>query len=534
MKTIKRTVLAFAALSIFGLSSCESFLDKRDPTATSFVEFFNTEEDLRRVVYSSYRDVFTHQSDRRLLFYMLDGRSDNGYARIETDHHMLMANGTMRATSRLGEYYWTLFNKHLGRLNTFIDNVDVPYVEDEAVRQRYKAVMEALRVWHYFRLTFHWGDVPFVLEPVDLEGAVQPATPKEEILNTLFDMYEDIANRLPENEGTTNVYMFNRYSFKALVMRYALYNGRYELAAKLAKEIMDSGRYELHNKYDDLFNYNADKTNKEFIMKFDMESHDNSATASFEHLGPQYRTGKGQSYMVPTKSLVDSYWTLQGRTIDNCPLHTKEEYELDPHLNRDPRYSASIMGHGDMFQGEEINIYDANDPMYHENVRASRSGYWFKKFVDEADAFRSGGNMHFPLLRYAEVLLTYAEAKIMLDDVDELAKESINAVRTRAGLDMTEADVKLKSRSQQEWLELIQNERRVEFAAEGLRYDDIIRWRIAEEVLNKPALGHTRLVGGNLVSLKIEDRRFLPHQYLWPFHESTLKVEPGLTQNPGY
>lgn len=145
--------------------------------------------------------------------------------------------------------------------------------------------------------------------------------------------------------------------------------------------------------------------------------------------------------------------------------------------------------------------------------------------------------MDFPLLRYAEVLLTYAEAKIMMNDVDDLAKSYINQIRERAGLDMSVADVTLPEYSaytQEDWIELIRNERRVEFAAEGLRYDDIIRWRIADEVLNQPALGHTRQENGNLVSLKIEDRSFQPHNYLWPFHENSLKVEPGLTQNPGY
>ena len=111
-------------------------------------------------------------------------------------------------------------------------------------------------------------------------------------------------------------------------------------------------------------------------------------------------------------------------------MHTKQEYELDPALNRDPRFSASIISNGDKFGGETINIYDVNSPMHYEKVRGSKSGYWFKKFVDEADAFRTGGNMHFGLLRYAEVLLTYAEAKIMLNDVDELAKDCINQVRT--------------------------------------------------------------------------------------------------------
>src|SRR5690606_26242825 len=314
----------------------------------------------------------------------------------------------------------------------------------------------------------------------------------------------------------------------------ALYNGRYELAAKLAKEIMDSGKYQLHATYGDLFNYKADKTNKEFIMKFDMVSHNNSATNSFRDLAPQFRTGNGQSYVVPTKSLVDSYWTLQGRTIDNCPLHTKQEYELNPKLNRDPRLASSIFGHGDMFSGERIDIYNPSSLMYFENQRSSKSGYWFKKFVDETDAFRSGGNMHFPLLRYAEVLLTYAEAKIMMNDIDDLAKDCVNQLRRRAKLDMTLADVNLTSKTQQQWVELIRNERRTELAGEGLRYDDILRWRIAENVLNEPAMGHTRIVDGRKESLKIEDRSFLPHNYLWPFHENSLRVEPGLVQNPGY
>ncbi len=529
--------IIFLLLISFALGSCSDFLEKRDPTATSFVEFFNDEEDLRRVVYSSYLDVFTHPTTRGIIFYMDEGKSDNAYTRLQGDRHQNIANGNFNSNTSDFLYYYELYMKHLGRLNTFIANTDVPYVEDESVRDKYKGILEALRVWHYFRLTARWGDVPFVLEPADLETARQPATPKEEILEQLFTLSEEIAAKLPADEYTTDKYMFNRYSFKALTMRYALYNSRYELAAKLAKEIIDSQKYSLHSVYSDLFSYRADKTNNEFILWFDMASHANSATQSFQHLGPHYRTGPGQSYCVPTKSLVDAYWTKQGRRIDNCPLHTKEEYELSPTLNRDPRYTTSIMGHGDMFYGEEIDIYNENTPMFYQNLRASRTGYWFRKFVDESDAFKSGGNMDFPLLRYAEVLLTYAEAKIMLNQVDDLTKKCINDIRRRAGLDMEYADVTLPafaSYTQQQWIELIRNERRLELAAEGQRYDDIIRWKIAEDVLNKPAEGHTRIVDGQRLTLKVEDRSFRPHNYLWPFHESSLRIEPGLTQNPGY
>ncbi|MFC3197383.1 RagB/SusD family nutrient uptake outer membrane protein [Parapedobacter deserti] len=533
---MKRRILYLIPVLLAGFTGCEKFLDKRDPTATTFQEFFNTEADLQRVTYSSYLDYFTPRDNRRLLFYMKDGRSDNAYARVDGDHHLRIANGTMNSNTRAFEYYYTLQMKHVGRINTYLANINVPYVEDESIRQRYKAILEGLRVWHYFEMVSRWGDIPFLLTPATIEEAKSPPVPKEEILEQLFQMSDDIATRLPPDEYTTDKYMFNRYSFKALVMRYALYYERWELAARLAKEIMDSRKYALYSSYRDLFQYEGHANNKEFIIHQNLESVGTNVTHSFRDLGPHFRTGRGESYNVPLKSLVDAYWTEQGRPIDGCPLHTREEYELNPKLNRDPRYEASIMGHGDVFYGEEIDIYSPGNPMYYQNQRASKSGYWFRKFVSEADAFRNG-NLTYGLLRYAEVLLTYAEAKIMLDDVDDLAKTCINEVRERAGLDMAYADVTLpeyNAFSQQQWIDLIRNERRVEFAGEGLRYDDIIRWRIAERVLNQPALGHSREVNGQVQSLHIEDRSFAPHNYLWPFHELVLKVEPALEQNPGY
>ncbi len=527
--------MASAAIS---LTSCEKFLDKTDPTATDFNEFFSTEADILRVVYSSYLDVFSNTANtdavRSNFFYMEEGKSDNAYSRNSGDNHQSIANGNLNSNNSSMYYYYNLHMKHMGRLNTFIANIDLPFVEDESIRVKYKGILEALRCWHYFKLTSRYANVPFFLEPADINSALQPATPKAEILATLFPLAEEIANTLPEDTYTTNAYMFNKYSFKALIMRYALYNGEYERAARLAKEIMDSGKYQLFANYGNLFNYSGDKVNNEFIIRFNKESHPSSSTFSFTNLAPQSKTGSGQAYLVPLKALVDSYWTLQGRPIDNCPLHTKREYELDPKLNRDPRFAASIISNGDTFNGEVINIYDPNSTYYYENIRAGKSGYWFKKFVDPADYSRASGEMEFGVIRYAEVLLTYAEAKIMQGQVDDLAKKCINDIRKRAGLDMEEADVTLGTKTNQQWIDLIRNERRIEFAGEGLRYDDILRWKIAEEVLNQPALGDTREVNGNLQSLKIEDRSFKSFNYVWPFHENSLKVEPGLTQNPGY
>lgn len=124
---------------------------------------------------------------------------------------------------------------------------------------------------------------------------------------------------------------------------------------------MDSKKYQLYPVYKDLFQYTAASKTKNLSCTL-TQARGNASTYSFRDLGPHYRTGGGQSYTVPTKSLVDAYWTLQGRPIDKCPLHSKEEYELKPTLNRDPRYSASIMGQGDNFYGEKIDIFNENSP----------------------------------------------------------------------------------------------------------------------------------------------------------------------------
>ena len=110
---MKRSIIFLGLLSTTVFSSCEKFLDKTDPTATSFVEFFNTEEDLRRVVYSSYVDVFTSVGARQILFYLEDGKTDNAYSRVEGDHHQRIANCDFNANTSAFLYYYELQMKHM-------------------------------------------------------------------------------------------------------------------------------------------------------------------------------------------------------------------------------------------------------------------------------------------------------------------------------------------------------------------------------------------------------------------------------------
>lgn len=521
---------------LVSLAGCKDFLSKKDPTATSFSEFFNDQSDLHRVTYSAYRDVFMNTGDRRLLFYMHTGFSDFGYARLRSDFEKIIASGQYDASSRPFEYYYTLHMKHIGRINTYLSKIDVPYVESDSVRQFYKLQLKSIRLWNYLWLTNKFGAVPFVREPVTLEEALLPRTPKDVILDTLFMAGQRIAKKLPTKKYTTDYYMFNRWSLEALLMRYALYDKRYNLAIKLAKDIMNSGMYELYSDYGALFQYTATHENDEFILWISRAAYDGQ-TWTYNHLGPPFRTSNGASYIVPTKALVDFYWTKGGYTIENSPKYSKIEYQLNPELYRDPRLDATIITPNEKFYGEPINIYDSNSNLYFRNEQSSATGYWFRKWVSKEDIFGGDGDMEFGRIRYAEVLLTYAEAKIMLGEIDGSVKRAINKIRARAGLDMEKADVTLpryNSYTQEDWIKLIRRERSIELAGEGVRYADIIRWGIADKVLNQPVRGDTRKVNGEVETIFVHNRQFKPRNYLWPLPANMMKRNTNLTQNPGY
>jgi hypothetical protein len=153
------------------------------------------------------------------------------------------------------------------------------------------------------------------------------------------------------------------------------------------------------------------------------------------------------------------------------------------------------------------------------------------------------------LIRYAEVLLTYAEAKIEANQIDQSVYDAINVVRTRAGMPTIAT-----GKTQAELRTIVRMERKVEFAFEGKRLYDIRRWKIAEQVLSGNLLG--RIPKGILASAPAIDANGTPSyatvsnmdqmrvvevrmfdknkNYLWPIPQIEVSVNPKLGQNPGY
>jgi len=249
------------------------------------------------------------------------------------------------------------------------------------------------------------------------------------------------------------------------------------------------------------------------------------------------------SGMSPTQELVDSYITLNGKGINDAG---SGYVESNPYVNRDPRLTATVVydkynwvnGNG---TSKTIYIKPGTDPdagrldEYNPASQASSpTGYYWRKYFDPIaqTSFTSGSNLH--LIRYAEVLLDYAEAKQSLGQMDATVwNNTIGLLRRRAGF--TDAGA-LDFPGTADMTTIIRRERRTELAMEGLRTDDIRRWKTAETVLNGYA--HGAKFGDVSVDngyIRAQRRQFDPAKnYLWPIPASEIGLDPNLKQNPGY
>ena len=151
-----------------------------------------------------------------------------------------------------------------------------------------------------------------------------------------------------------------------------------------------------------------------------------------------------------------------------------------------------------------------------------------------ANDFTLVSNRCWPLIRYAEILLNFAEAANEYDGPSAQVYSAVEAVRQRAGLNPYQLPVGL---NQDQMRLVIQNERRIELAFEEHRFWDVRRWKIAEQTENIQTMGMEVDRNGNSVTYKpfeVRKRNFRPAMYLWPFPQSEVAKSPELLQNPGY
>jgi starch-binding outer membrane protein, SusD/RagB family len=327
-------------------------------------------------------------------------------------------------------------------------------------------------------------------------------------------------------------------ALKARLLLYAaspLYNaGTWADAAAAAKDVMDLKQYSIAPDYAKLF---LDANSNEIIFC-------RQYAIGARHVCLEIANGpngyNGWAGNTPLQNLVDAYEMKSGKPITDA---TSGYDATNPYANRDARFYASILYNGASYRGTTIQAYtpggkDSKDGP--SNWNTSKTGYYLRKFLDESkpidNPWEVAGVQPWIYMRYAEVLLNYAEAQNEAAGPDGTVYAAVNEVRQRASVNQPALPASL---SKDEMREAIRRERQVELAFEEHRYYDVRRWKIAMETENVPAYGvDITIVNGKPVYTRKEalsGRLFLERNYWLPIPRTErLATNNKLDQTTGY
>lgn len=555
---------------MIALASCHDL--SLNPLANGSTEsWYQEEAEVEMAVNELYRSIFWTQDGGEYTDWSDDYQNRGTLRPFEN----ATVNGQTPEVSTL----WDNMYMMIARANGVIAKGEIA-IDKGANKNKIEVLIgEAhfCRAQAYANLVFKFGDVPLVTESITIdEGFKMGRTDKATILKQVYSDFDEAIAILPQT--TSGIKRATKGAALALKARIALYMGDWATAAEAAKACMDLGQYKLQANYSSLF-YQHTLQSSEFIFLVPRAVEYNEFIRDAITRNHFPRNTQGFCAIYPTWDLFASYTCTDGLPIDESPL-------FDPHNpfeNRDPRCSMTIVPFGTNHLGVEYNPHpSANQVMNYETGQlitnndtrvnheyASWNGLVWRKGVDKS-WFDNGYQIAPPRIisRYADVLLTYAEAKIELGQIDQGVLDAMNEVRARAyGVDKSKTTQypAFITTDQDALRYQLRTERRMEFPMECLRYADLIRWKLADWAMNQKLYGlafvkgqpatseqladwfwaftpdinedglpdFTRLESaGKIVSLA--QRRFDKRQYLWPIPTSEIIINDNMKQNPGY
>lgn len=526
--------------------SCSDFLDRDPLDQASENTFWNTVEDAETGVNALYpllpgeRDFWRDcESDNSL---MTNSWGESGLGYICQGIHNA-ATGYLSEEWVYGDIYRILY--YLDKLN----GMDI----NEESKRRFEGEARFILALKYYRMTRHFGDIPLIKEkPVALEDAALSRSPKQEVLDYAIENINKAIEYLPESYSGEDVGRITKgaaYTLKAdMYLDMASYaqfhrgedaTSLWREAASAAKAVIDLGLYALEEDYAYLFTAEANNNNSEVILA--RQYLENEITHMLPLLCSPAGTGitgQGWASFCPTRDLVDSYEMTDGLSIYESP-----NYDMNnPWENRDLRLKKTFMLPGvDVLRPTgEYSPYMPhpayNNPEVINQEGGGITGFMYLKYNDPLLEKIDQAWINYSLYRYAEVLLIYAEALNEYEPGNSQITWAVNQVRERAGL----PDVDALLGDQAAMREKIRDERRHEFVCEHKRYFDILRWKIAEDVLNTPGYGINQDATapiGDYTQEKFlgQNRTFDPAKhYLWPIPQTARDKNTNLSQNPNW
>ena len=539
-----------AGLLTAGSVSCSGFLDTAPRSQLSQKTTWKTAEDAEKFLVGCYDGW---ESGSTILY--MDCLSDFGFSFHTHEGFRSIGNGTMSPSNPGASFYNYAI---IGRCNLLLKQIEqIPSIP-EAQKKRIIAEAKVIRAYQYFTMNFLYGGVPIIDLPQNADEARLPRKSEAEIRTYIA---KDLDEAIPDLQTSVPRGRLGKGAALALRMREALYYGDWQLAKDKALEIISLGIYSLEPSYQKLFTV-AGQGSPEIIAAVQYLETVKPLNTS---IGSMLNNSVGGwSSMVPTANLVNTYEMKSGLTTDEAgsgydPTH--------PFKDRDPRLGMTICFPGANYITPEgkTAIYNSldqtlpggkkNEDFPESANNSSKTGLTWNKYTYPANQYADmwATNASPIVFRYAEVLLSYAEAENELHGPSADVYAKINLVRQRAGMPVVD---QAKYATKEKLRELIHRERAVEFAGEGLRRADILRWKgtdgkmLAETVLNGPLermVGTVNPAGSDPetratinpsapASAKlVESRTFRPHFRYLPIPQRVLDRNPHFGRNnPGY
>ena len=414
------------------------------------------------------------------------------------------------------------------------------YERDLASLHWYQAEAHIARAYYYAELIKQYGGVPIV-ESQYAANKFIPRSSYDQIVEYIVKEIDDHKGKLAVDwasfsERNGRFTLGAALAIKARVLLYAaspLHNPdndveKWKKAAAAAYDIISNPdlNYSLDSDYGAYFQGNRSLSSPETIYVVRREQ-----SNAMESNNYPIATPGGASGVTPTQNLGEAYEGV-GDPVAG-----------DPYANRDPRLAASVVTNGSTWNGHVIDQSPGGRPDM-SAPNASKTGYYLKKFLtDNLDLTQGAKVQHnWVSYRYAEVLLNYAEAMNEAYGPDQApgdyaltALDALQLVRDRASLQLPI----VTAATRDEFREAVKHERRIELAFEDHRYWDLLRWKDAMEVLNKPVRGVKVTKTGegkwSYTQTEVATRTFLERNYYMPFTRSEVEnSNHTLEQNPGY
>ena len=489
--------------------------------------------------------------------------------------------GTYDVTNSQVSNKWSNLYESIARANIFLRNVDGCSMSDE-LKAQYKAEARFLRALFYNELLNFFGGVPIYDETTDVSkdfaNMKNPRSTADQVRKFILDDLAVAYNALPQSWGSVDYGRATKYAARALEGKVYLYNKQYAEAKTCFEDVIQHGGYSLYNDYAGLFLPGGDESNEMIFAVQNMGGvgTDFGMPMCF-YMGTRASYGSCWNNVMVATTFADSYEWKDGRQFcwkeyfagteladyetnnatkakffnskfkgSKITAYTTYKDQIKQlYADRDPRMTATLITPYSDYLGWYKNaeapsifalpVNSVQDGNGFIRVNGGYNCYLWRKFVPEGDMNGSMNNradtpINFPLIRYADVLLMMAECEWALNN-DAVAIDYINQVRQRPSVMMPKltwngVDSPVNVKTHDEVFARLRHERAVEFAGEGLSFNDMKRWGLLETLNGK---SENEITGKSRYKRAVSSR-----DYLWPIPSTEIEKNPDLTQNPGW